>query len=134
MYNCTNKSLYSLTNFFYEPYSIPLFYYKSIKPLSNCSNIDSYLNQFNKFNNFCNRIKKIKSKIRAARYKANIISIGNHFLKKEYRLGWRDLKKLAKPSYSKTPSHVIKSKFGNDIVSPREQISRWAEHYKRSCF
>ncbi|ORX76794.1 hypothetical protein BCR32DRAFT_283802 [Anaeromyces robustus] len=80
------------------------------------------------------RIKKIKSKIRAARYKANIISIGNHFLKKEYRLGWRDLKKLAKPSYSKTPSHVIKSKFGNDIVSPREQISRWAEHYKRSCF
>lgn len=49
------------------------FYYKSIKPLSNCSNIDSYLNQFSKFNNFCNKIKKIKSKIRAARYKANII-------------------------------------------------------------
>jgi len=106
------------------------FYYKSIKPLFNCSDIDSYLDQFNKFNEFCKKLKRIKSKFRAARYKANIISTGKHFVNKDYRRGWQNLKKLAKSSYSRAPSLIIKSKFGKDIVSPKEQLSRWAEHYK----
>ncbi|ORX79570.1 leukotriene A4 hydrolase [Anaeromyces robustus] len=75
------------------------------------------------------------SELAVSTFKKNInfyhpIAVENISRDLGYILGWRNLKKLAKPSYSKTPSHVIKSKFGNDIVSPREQIFRWAEHYK----
>ena len=37
---------------------------------------------------------------------------------------------MAKPSYSSTSPTCIKSKFGQDIISPTKQLDRWAEYYK----
>ena len=59
--------------------------------------------QFNKYEKLCKLIKKTKSKFRSARYKANIVKIGNYFLNKDFKNGWRCLKKkMTKPSYSST--------------------------------
>ena len=104
--------------------------YKNIKPVSECPNIDVYLNQFTTYSNICNKLKKIKSKFRSNRYKANIINIGNHFLARNYRQGWRGLRNLSKPTHSVALTTVIKSKDGIDITSPEKQLERWAEHYK----
>jgi len=50
---------------------------------------------------------------------------------------------MVKPSYSPTSLTCIKSKFGQDIISPTKPLDRWAEYYKdlasdpsghRSCF
>jgi len=60
--------------------------YKNIKPLSNCDNIESYLNQFSIYENICRLIKGIKSRLQSNIYKANIFSIGKLFVeKKNYR-------------------------------------------------
>ena len=104
--------------------------YKNIKPLSESENIDSYLNQFSAFNSLCTTIKKVKSKLRSNLYKANIISVGKHFFEKSFRLGWRGLKKLAKPNFSVSRNTIIKDKNGQDILSPSDQLNRWAEHYE----
>ena len=37
---------------------------------------------------------------------------------------------MAKPSYSSTSPTWIKSKFGQDIISPTIQLDRWTEYYK----
>ena len=37
---------------------------------------------------------------------------------------------MAKPLCSSTPPTCIKSKFGQDIISPIKQLDRWAEYYK----
>ena len=37
---------------------------------------------------------------------------------------------MAKPSCSSTSLTCIKSKFGQDIISPTKQLDRWAEYYK----
>jgi len=86
--------------------------------------------QFNKYEKLCKLIKKTKSKFRSARYKANIVKIGNYFLNKDFKNGWRCLKKMAKPSYSSTSLTCIKYKFGHDIISPSKQLDRWDEYYK----
>jgi len=104
--------------------------YMNIKPFFNCENVNDYLSQMNNYLKICKTIKKVKSKFRSARYKANIIKIGKHFMNKEYRSGWQGLKKIAKPSYSVSPSPSIKSKDGHDLVSSTDQLHRWAEHYK----
>jgi len=51
-------------------------------------------------------------------------------LNKEYREGWKSLKKISKPSFSNPRTSTIKSKEGYDIVSPKKQLARWAENYK----
>ena len=51
-------------------------------------------------------------------------------MNKDFKNGWRCLKKMAKPSYSSTSPTCIKSKFGQDIISPTKQLDRWAEYYK----
>jgi exonuclease III len=104
--------------------------FRNIKPYFNCENVDNYLEQFNKYEKLCKLIKKTKSKFRSARFKANIVKIGNYFLNKDFKNGWRCLKKMAKPSYSSTSPTCIKSKFGQDIISPTKQLDRWAEYYK----
>jgi len=103
--------------------------YLNIKSLHDMNNVDAYLEQFDKYYSLCNLLRKIKSKFRSARYKANIVNIGNHFLNKEYREGWKSLKKVSKPSFSIPRTSTIKSKEGYDIVSPKKQLARWAEHY-----
>ena len=104
--------------------------YKNIKPLSESENIDSYLNQFSAFNSLCTTIKKVKRKLRSNLYKANIISVGKHFFEKSFRLGWRGLKKLAKPNFSVSRNTIIKDKNGQEILSPSDQLNSRAEHYE----
>jgi len=60
--------------------------YMNIKPLSNCENIENYLNQFSSYNKICRIIKKIKSKFRSNMYKANVVSMGKLFVEKNFRL------------------------------------------------
>jgi len=55
-------------------------------------------------------------------YKANIVSVGKHFLEKSFKSGWNGLKKLAKPRYSSSQQSTIKDKNGNDLLSPFEQL------------
>ena len=89
--------------------------FRNIKPYFNCENADNYLEQFNKYEKLYKLIKKTKSKFRSARFKANIVKIGNYFLNKDFKNGWRCFKKkkkMAKPSYSFTSPTCIKSKFG----------------------
>lgn len=102
----------------------------NIKPLSNCANIDNYLNQFDKYKKLCKILSKVKSKFRSTRFKANILNIGKLFINKEYRKGWKSLKKISKPTYSSLAPATIKSKEGFEIISPSSQLKRWAEHYK----
>ena len=104
--------------------------YKNIKSLLDCGDIDSYLDQFTKYNKLCRTLKSIKSKFRSNRYKANIISIGNHFLDKNSRLGWRGIKKLSNLHHSSVNPTVIRNKYGTDLFSKNDQLNRWAEHYK----
>jgi len=39
-------------------------------------------------------------------------------------------KKLAKPHYSSSQQSTIKDNNGHDLLSPSEQLKRWAEHYE----
>ena len=75
-------------------------------------------------------IKKIKRKFPSNLYKANIVSVGKHFLEKSFKSGWNGLKKLAKPRYSSTQQSTIKDKNEHDLMTPSEQLKRWAEHYE----
>jgi len=104
--------------------------YRKIKPLSECGDIDSYLEQFSRYHKLCKTIKKVKSKYRSCLYKANIATIGDHFISRNFRLGWQGLKKIAKPSFSTLRKINIKNKYGQDLHSPTEQLNRWAEHYE----
>ena len=103
--------------------------YKNIKPLSNCDNIESYLNQFSVYEKICRLLKAIKSRLRNNIYKANISSIDKLFVEKNYRLGWLKLKIISKSSYGSSHSPVIKSSSGQDLFSLPDQLQRWAEHY-----
>ena len=102
--------------------------FRNIKLYFNCENVDNYTKQFNKYEKLCKLIKKTKSKFRSARFKANIVKICNYFLNKDFKNGWRYLKKMAKPSYSSTSPTCIKSKFGHVIISPTNQLSRYFSH------
>ncbi len=104
--------------------------YMNIKPLSNCENIDKYLEQFTLYNKLCLTIKRIKSKFRSNKYKANVISMGKLFVDKNYRLGWCKLKKISNPSSASSPNTVIKNSIGQDLFTHSDQLRRWAEHYK----
>jgi len=75
-------------------------------------------------------LKKLKSTLRSNRYKANIVKINNLFISKDYSHGWRSLKKISKPAYSASTLHLVKSKSGQDLFDPNDQLKRWAEHYK----
>jgi len=68
--------------------------FRNIKPYFNCENVDNYLEQFNKYEKLCKLIKKTNSKFRSVRFKANIVKIGNYFLNKDFKNGWRCLKKM----------------------------------------
>jgi len=65
----------------------------NIKPYFNCENVDNYLEQFNKYEKLCKLIKKTKSKFRSARFKVNIVKIGNYFLNKDFKNGLEMFKK-----------------------------------------
>jgi len=104
--------------------------FQNIKPFFNCKNVDNYLEQFNKYEKICKLTKKTRSKFRSVRHKSNILKIGNYFLNKDFKNGWRCLKKMAKPSYSFISLTCIKSKFGQDIIFPIKQLDRWSEYYK----
>ncbi len=102
--------------------------YENIKPFSDCISVDAYLDQFTQYHKLCKTLRKVKSALRSNRYKANIITVSNCFVNKEYRRGWRGLKKLSKPSYSPFNLHLIKSKSGQDLFTPKDQLERWAKH------
>jgi len=52
-------------------------------------------------------------------------------LNKDYRIGWKYLKKLSKPSFSNSqPSSSVKDINGNFLYSDSDQLSRWTEHYE----
>jgi len=63
--------------------------FRNINPYFNCENVDNYFKQFNKYEKLCKLIKKTKSKFRSVRFKANIVKIGNYFLNKDFKNGWR---------------------------------------------
>ena len=58
--------------------------FRNIKLYFNYENSDNYLEQFNKYEKFFKLIKETTSKFRSARYKANIVKIGNYFLNKDF--------------------------------------------------
>ncbi|KAG4100649.1 hypothetical protein H8356DRAFT_1339598 [Neocallimastix lanati (nom. inval.)] len=67
-----------------------------------CLNIDAYLYQFTQYYKLYKTIKKIKSTILSNSYEENIVE--------DYRRGWKGLKKIAKPVYSLSHPHSVKSK------------------------
>eukprot|EP00833_Pecoramyces_ruminatium_P001771 jgi/Orpsp1_1/1175803/evm.model.c7180000055260.1 len=82
--------------------------FQNIKPFFNCENVDKYLEQFNKYEKLCKLIKKVKSKFRSARYKANIINIGNYPLNKDFKNDWKS------PGPDGIPIEFYKALFCND--------------------
>ena len=63
-----------------------ILHFEILSPYFNCENVDNYLEQFNKYEKLCKLIKKTKSKFRSARFKANIVKIGNYFLNKDFKI------------------------------------------------
>jgi len=50
-------------------------------------------------------------------------------LNKDFKNGWRYLKKMVKTSYLSTSLTCIKYKFGHDTISSAKQLDRWTEYY-----
>ena len=53
-----------------------------------------------------------------------------YFISKDYSRGRRSLKKISKLAYSVSTLHLVKSKSGQDLFDPNDQLKRCAEHYK----
>jgi len=92
--------------------------------------MDAYLYQFTQYHKLCKALKKLKNNLYSNRYIANIVKISNYFINKDYSRGWRGLKKISKPAYSSSTLHLVKSKSGEDLFDPNDQLKRWTEHYK----
>jgi hypothetical protein len=43
-------------------------------------------------------------------------------MNKDYSRSWRGLKKISKPAYSASTLHLVKSKSGQDLFDPNDQL------------
>jgi len=68
--------------------------------------------------NYIRLLRKLKVLFFQTVMKKILLKLVFFFISKDYRRGWKGLKKIAKPVYSLSHPHSVKSKSGQDLFYP----------------